>query len=212
MEPKVHYRIHKSPLPVHILNQNNSVHSPHHTSWRSILMLSQLPSIMSHFHCLCFAVLEAVPPSATWESTVRIRLTSIRYVVRHVKYNERTSVPFDDAVSSYDYTASVAYEDEYEAMVDSSSSASMRQWRTAAVLREKNQSQCHFVHHKSHMHWPEIEPGTYYTATAYVINYHVLGKMWSKSGVSILFWGARVRALLWADLGTARVKIRLSGA
>jgi hypothetical protein len=33
------------------------------------------------------------------------------------------SVPFDDAVSCYDYTASVAYEDEYEAMADNSSSA-----------------------------------------------------------------------------------------
>jgi len=38
--PKVHYRIHNSPPPALILSHIASVHSPHPTSWRSILILS----------------------------------------------------------------------------------------------------------------------------------------------------------------------------
>jgi hypothetical protein len=37
---KVHYRIHKCPPPVSILSQLSSIHTPHSTFWRPVLILS----------------------------------------------------------------------------------------------------------------------------------------------------------------------------
>ena len=41
--PNVHHRIQKSPPHVCILSQINSIHPPHPTSWRAILLLSSHP-------------------------------------------------------------------------------------------------------------------------------------------------------------------------
>ena len=38
--PKIHYLIHRYPPPVNILSQIDPIHTPHSTSWRSILILS----------------------------------------------------------------------------------------------------------------------------------------------------------------------------
>ena len=60
---KVHYHIHKSLSPVHVLSQINPVHAPIPISWRSILMLSShlclgLPSGV--FFNICFSKYEVI--------------------------------------------------------------------------------------------------------------------------------------------------------
>ena len=58
--PKVHYRFHKYPPPVLIPSQLDPVHTPHTTSWRSILILS--------FH------LRLVVPSGFFPSSFSIKI------------------------------------------------------------------------------------------------------------------------------------------
>ena len=67
---KVHFRIHKSPLPVPNLSQISSVYVPHHTSWKSIL------KVTSH---LCLGPPSGFLPSS---SAIKTLYASLRYAIR----------------------------------------------------------------------------------------------------------------------------------
>ena len=69
--PKVHYHIHKCPPPVPNLSQINPVHTPHPTSWRSILILS------SH---LCLSL----PSAVTW--TWPVQAAHVQSTKSHVPF------------------------------------------------------------------------------------------------------------------------------
>ena len=53
-DTKVHYSIHKCPLPAHILSHLGSDHAPHPTSWRPFVIL---------FSHLCLGLLNGLFPS-----------------------------------------------------------------------------------------------------------------------------------------------------
>ena len=76
--PKVHYRIHKCPLPVPILSQLDPVHTPTSYFWRSILIL---PSHLSL--CLPSGLLPSVSPPI-----LHIRLSSLPFALHapHISF------------------------------------------------------------------------------------------------------------------------------